>query len=475
MANPNATERQLGGLALSGVQVQRPMLGVRAFHWHNTILKLGMSLPFWVVHDLGLLMIAEDNELLIATRSAVTSARPDPVGDRYVAQLRELRESEVFGAIRRWKPGDDLVAMILLRVLSPLYEQRLGGAAPEQTSFHLNPKHYEQLPERLTKLASRFDYSFDVGFRQLLVNRWISVVIAVEQIDLDTLQLLGLFGVSEAVSGGTGLLDLFEVLQQPEANDIVNFSLDLLPSVLETKRTSGQQSFAVDGFAGLTRQGAVDSMVFSELAFDEDLFVRRYLEREVFYYARERQNDEHHRVHYIAVDASASMRGQRNVFARGLALTLLKKLLLSGDEVYIRFFDSHLYEVMKGDPSRGPSGGVDIARLLSFRGERGRNYARVGSLLTDEMRRVSDREGVRPTLYLITHAECHMPVEVAVGLANEARLYGVFMMPSQGELDIEYVECLDTVQIVNEAQLFNRGSRAARALSIVDDAASVTG
>ena len=68
-------------------------------------------------------------------------------------------------------------------------------------------------------------------------------------------------------------------------------------------------------------------MVFSELAFDDDLFIRRYLEREVFYYARERSDDEQHRVHYIAVDASASMRGQRNVFARGLALTLLKKML----------------------------------------------------------------------------------------------------------------------------------------------------
>ena len=41
----------------------------------------------------------------------------------------------------------------------------------------------------------------------------------------------------------------------------------------------------------------------------------------------------------VGIDASASMRGQRSVFARGLALTLIKKLLLQGEDVYFSFFD----------------------------------------------------------------------------------------------------------------------------------------
>ena len=36
---------------------------------------------------------------------------------------------------------------------------------------------------------------------------------------------------------------------------IANFSLDLLPSVLETKRASGVQTFAVDGYASIERKG----------------------------------------------------------------------------------------------------------------------------------------------------------------------------------------------------------------------------
>ena len=50
------------------------------------------------------------------------------------------------------------------------------------------------------------------------------------------------------------------------------------------------------------------------------------------------------RVHQVLVDGSASMRGVREVFARGLALALCKRLALLGEDVSLRFFDSRLYE-----------------------------------------------------------------------------------------------------------------------------------
>ena len=46
------------------------------------------------------------------------------------------------------------------------------------------------------------------------------------------------------------------------------------------------------------------------------------------------------------------MRGQRQVFARGLALALIKKLTLEGDEIWVRFFDSRLHETVKIARSR---------------------------------------------------------------------------------------------------------------------------
>ena len=170
--------------------------------------------------------------------------------------------------------------------------------------------------------STRTTGAAELHFLGHLATERLRLITSVEQIDLDTLRLLGMFGAEASAASALGMLDLLNVFSSPEANDVVNFSLDLLPSVLETKRASGQQTFSVDGYAGLARRGTLDSLMLSELAFDEDLFDQRYMENEVFYYAREKQHEEDRRLHYIIVDATASMRGQRAVFARGLALTL---------------------------------------------------------------------------------------------------------------------------------------------------------
>ena len=74
------------------------------------------------------------------------------------------------------------------------------------------------------------------------------VYTSVELIDLDTLKLLGLFredsaNGADAIGDAVDLVDLFSALGSAEASDIANFSLDLLPSVLETKRASECRPF----------------------------------------------------------------------------------------------------------------------------------------------------------------------------------------------------------------------------------------
>ena len=52
-------------------------------------------------------------------------------------------------------------------------------------------------------------------------------------------------------------------LEAPEANDIVNFSLEILPSVLETKTRPAAGTSASHGYSGLGTRGSIDSMVLS--------------------------------------------------------------------------------------------------------------------------------------------------------------------------------------------------------------------
>ncbi len=115
--------------------------------------------------------------------------------------------------------------------------------------------------------------------------------------------------------------------------------------------------------------------------------------------------------------------------------------------------------------------------LLGFRSQRGRNYGRVFADLASELLALRrSTTGPRPlvTVYLLTHGECHIPLEVVRTLRRQATLYGVFILPS-GELQLEYLQLLHRYQIVLEDALSSTTARRARALSIVSDATADAG
>ena len=468
---------ELGRLALSVVRNEEPMLGLRAVQWRSALTKVGLSVPFWAIYDLGMLAVQEPTRIGARTmpeRLGLDAAETEAL-QIYADTLRELAQSEVLERAREWRLADELLAVLLLKVLGPIWERYAGpagGGRGDPGALPLDPELFRELDPELPELWSLRDRSADKGFLRQLAHDRLRLITAVEQVDLDTLRLLGMFGLEASAAGALQLLDVLNVLESPEANDVVNFSLDLLPSVLEAKRSSGAQTFSVDGYSGVQRTGTLDSLVLSELAFDGEVFDRRYAEKELFYYAREKQHEEDRRMHYLCVDASASMRGRRAVFARGLALTLIKKLALQGEDVYFRFFDSRLYDVQHVRGGRTDGGGVNVPYVLSFKGERGRNYAKVFGLLAAELERLQRREKRHPVIYFLTHAECHIPEETVERLGRIGRLYGIFMLPSTGDLELDYLQRLDTVQVVDEHALGKREERAQRALEIVDDASA---
>ena len=79
----------LGGLALSGVRAASPMMVVRAIRWYRDLARLGLHVPFFVVHDFGLLYAAPKEQLEIG---------PRPGLDTVVARVP--RASDLLGTYR---------------------------------------------------------------------------------------------------------------------------------------------------------------------------------------------------------------------------------------------------------------------------------------------------------------------------------------------------------------------------------------
>jgi hypothetical protein len=471
-------KEQLAGLAFCQVQGGAGLYRARAAAWHNLVLRMGVALPLYWVHDLGLLLATPRGELRLGAPPppglAGTSAAA--LLPRYKALLAALQQAAPVEATAALRLRDELVAALVLRTSGEL-ARRLETPLPAAIDLPLQPALYAG-PELGPPPAAD---SHAAAWLQLVTREPgpLHLQTAVELIDPETLRLLSLgAGGAELLSAGSSagsvsLLDLLAVLEAPETRDIVRFSLELLPTVLEARTAAGAHSYPTGGYAALQSRGSLDALVLSELASDEEILYTRYALGDLLYYGREQQRPPQRRLHYVLVDASPSMRGLRQVFARGLALSLCKRLALLGGEVVVRFFDARLQEAVRVQRDANRL----LPYLLGFRSQRGRNYGRVFADLASELLALRrSTTGPRPlvTVYLLTHGECHIPLEVVRTLRRQATLYGVFTLPS-GELQLEYLQLLHRYQIVLEDALSSTTARRARALSIVSDATADAG
>src|SRR6185436_5923581 len=448
------------------------MMVIRAIRWYRDLARLGLHLPFFLVHDFGLLYAAPKEQLEIGPRPGLEAIlaripRATELTASYRSVLGEVSQSDASARARSMRLGDDLVVVVLARVLGSLI-QRTSVKAPYPASLPLDPEMVRDLDGQLGQLFAAVTRNFELATLDGLARSRLHILTLADALDLDTLRLLGMLGPESTAAGALAHVDLLAAISSPAANDIVNFSLELLPSVLETHRAKATGTHAVHGYAGLGNKGSLDSLVLTELAWDEQEFARRMIESEILYYTREQAPDEARRLHYLLIDASASMRGDRQVFARGLAIALGKKLQLSGEEVWMRFFDSRLYDVQRAKPNQLPA-----AYLLGFKGERGRNPSRVFAQLATEIALLRAREQRDPVIHLITHAALHVPRPLVAEVRRQAHLFGVFILPSGGALDLEYLDLLEGHAVVDHATLQQKTARAAAATKIVDDAAKL--
>lgn len=450
--------RQLATLIYSQVTPALPADAITAAAWWNLVARLGCPIPLVVIHDFGLVLTAERLGGRREVRRDVARL-PAPL-NRYQSLLARVAASEAVTELGSTPLRDEMLAAILARVLGDVYLRWAPrGLLPAQlpTASPL----YDAEPDAL---ARAHDPGWTLAFLQRLVEHERGVLARLDQIEAGALRLLGLFS---ADGGAADLSDLYQLLGSASgATDVVDFSLQLLPSLLETKRRPSAQRFSIDGYASVERRGHVDALLPGELAHDEDVFALKALSDDLLYYGHERQNQATRRLHLLLVDASASMRGTREIFARGLALALAKKLSLLGGDVWLRFFDSRLHARF----DLGRAARRDLPRFLAFRSERGRNYGRVFSDLAIEVGRLTRDEGRQVAITFITHGACHVPLSTVEALAAMAHLTGVFVLPSQN-LDLEYLPRLDSVQVVTAASLARAGEKRRRALEIVDEAA----
>ena len=503
-SSPPPFEFHRASLGLCALSPSSATAAATAALWHNRLLGLGAAPPLFVTHDLGWALslsphARKEDSLL---RQVGGHRRAHGPTSEYCALIRELLDSTQRIAEVLSRCREEVRLALLSHVLLPLcrtYARSTLPALPAPSelpvaaSDYPTPRQYGTEPWDLPEgppfaQSQRPDDPLQPAhaFAQLMVEQRLSLRTQLELIDLDMLRLLGTASVRSAHAGlrmlsedpGQQLPDLLSILSAdvPDVRDIVRFQHDLLPALLEPKRSEDRQRYPIGGHASIERQGSIDSLLGSELVFDDTLFLHRLSDGEALYYGRERPREQQPGPVQILIDASASMRGQRQIFARGLAWALGKRLALSRP-VLLRFFDGRLHEAQP--MGTGATAHEALLSLLSFRSLRGRNYARVFADLLRELRSARHADTAsraatgRPTLYIVTHGECHAEVRLFQDLALHADLFALFVMPS-GPLRLDYLPSLSGYQAIDEALLDQRDERRRLALELIERATAAS-
>jgi len=483
----------LGPLLLSAVRAGSEPLLRRAIGWARDLERLGVDVPLPVIHDLGLLMAVAMNQIELGPRRAlgpILATRPGApeIHAAYVEGMKALSKDDTVERVRALRPSDDLIVVLLTRLLgSP------AGTAPSRTrtldgvDLTILPELERRLPQIFTESPRDAELQALARFNEGLLR----LRVVLDTVDLDTIRLLAVLGQGSsegaalpAVGALSGLaqVELLAALGSLQANDVVNFSLELLPAVLETKRRPAPGTFATGGYQGLTRKGSLDSLVLTELAWDDEELMRRIVDDEVLFHARERSEDEAARLHLVLVDASASMRGDRTTFARGVAIALTKRLELEGEEARIRFFDRRLYEPFAASSGSQPLGrsnkrgalASSLPHILAFRGEHGRSPERVLRQLLAELDVLRARDKRSPVVHLVTHAAFYASRSLVQEVKSRAALFAVFITPrgvetqdQEPEIDVDWLDVLDGYWAVDQQTLSKKADRSAKGREIV--------
>ncbi len=455
----------LGTLALSVVRPGTPTMALRALRWSRDLERLGIRLPFSVVHDIGLLFAVSPEHYALGLRTDPDTTLGQAPGGRalcegYAALIQEIAACEASRRAASLRLSDDMISVVLSKLLGSV-SSRMTSVPGYATEIASDAALFDGIDEELVGLFQKRDRSFELQALTLLNRSRLYLLTVADALDLDTLQLLGVLG-AEAGAGAGLQVDLLAAMASPAAHDVVNFSLEILPSVLETKTRPGASTRAGFGCGGLGTRGSIDNLVLTELAWDADDFMRRVVDNEVLYYTKETEREPAGRRHVLLIDASASMRGDRQVFARGIALATAKKLVLEGEDVAIRFFDARLYE---SQAARG--GSLPTPYVLSFTGERGRNPRRVFSELCTALDIEKVRDHREIVLHVFTHAALYIPRELVQSLTRIAKLGIVFILPSGGSLELDYLDLLHSHYVVDHETIASHGARAEKARDIL--------
>jgi uncharacterized protein with von Willebrand factor type A (vWA) domain len=240
-------------------------------------------------------------------------------------------------------------------------------------------------------------------------------------------------------AGNTSILTLDDVIQ-----DVINLARNTdVKMILEALKTMENPDAYMKIRKVRSPRGELDGyeygndlerVVASELALPRELFLLKFVERNLLLYKKIVSED--YGKFYVLLDKSGSMMGMKIIWAKAVTLALAQRAIREGREFYLRFFDSIPYPPLYISKRVH---GRDVVKLLEYvariRANGGTDITRAILTAVDD---ISSRGGTRKIsdIILITDGEDKIAVDLVRRSLNKvnARLHTVMINGNNPDL-----------------------------------------
>ena len=319
----------------------------QAAAWLRGAAAAGWPLPLGLARDLGLLLTRPAERLRLAKPDYLPF---DEDTGAYLAFLQRLAAHPLVRQLPHWQPpmSEAVLTVILARLVEgvDLPERYRPPAGPEGVRFirRLGMELSRADPTRIwreTRPEQR------PGWAELLTSeRLAGIETRLHALDRDELRFLVRFG--PPLAGAPDPRDLLDLLALTGLPDITRLALTqtlrLLPKVSGEHSVGGIQTYPEGGYEGLARQGSLDSLLPTELAYPAEVFLHRVVNKEALYYGRERPRTRQRELAYLVVQTGAGLGGDGDLLARALLLALGQTMQRRGYRVFYSYAGARLSE-----------------------------------------------------------------------------------------------------------------------------------
>lgn len=356
----------------------------RPAFWMRSIGALSISLPLCFAQDFGII-IAQPHEQLSLKRPDYFPEDMDT--SEYLNFLTRLAKYPLVRDISTWDLSDTVVSVMLARLVSGIeFPQSYSVPGGTNAVTFIQELANKMNNVNLAQLWHKTDRVNRPDLKKLLSSQAMTrIEFNLRQFDGDELRFLHTYGYRFAGSPDPrDFFDLFTFLDHhlfsKKAQLALSQVLRLLPNVSQVVNRGGVQTYAMEGYEGLTQKGSLDSLIPTEFAYPEMVFWHRFLNQEALYYGREGQRERQRELAYIVTQSSLELLGDGEVLSKGLTLALAQTMQRRGCDVKQSFIGSEC------TPPNSINRLTDVYRILYYRKEESLRYQEMLETVLGQLR-----------------------------------------------------------------------------------------